>query len=296
MGMNKLKSYEKRIREICPELAIENVSLNSAGLLNDVVIVNDEIVFRFVKRDFGYKDPQEEASLLRFLKKYITLPIPEPFYASSEALAYRLIRGVTLRRDILMRLAEDDQQAAADQLARFFKELHNVPIREVSDFELPKTHAQMDYDGWVNAYGRVREKVFPFLMPHAREWATGHFESYLADESNFDYELKMIHSDIPPYHTIFDEQQRRIGGVIDFGSAGLGDPAIDFGSIVYHFGESFMNRFYKIYPEAETYLRRARFYAGEKEIRWLLTGIEKSDVRWFAIHVGGAKDVKYNAV
>lgn len=293
--MSKLESYEKRIREICPELAIENVSLNSEGLLNDVVIVNEELVFRFVKRDFGYKDPQEEAKLLRFLKKHIALPIPMPFYQSSDALAYRLIRGETLRRDVLMHLSEDDRQAVADQLARFFKELHNVPVNEISDFELLKAPLQMNYDGWVNGYERIREKVFPFLMPHTREWAIEHFESYLAERSNFEIELKMIHGDIPPYHIIFDEQIKRIGGVIDFGSAGLGDPAIDFGSIIYYYGESLMNRFYKVYAEAETYLKRARFYAGEKEIRWLLTGIERNDVRWFAIHVGSAKDVKYNA-
>jgi aminoglycoside 2''-phosphotransferase len=293
--MSELETYEKRIREICPEFALENVSLNSTGLLNDVVIVNDELVFRFVKRDFGYKDPQEEANLLHFLGKHITLPIPMPFYQSPEALAYRLIHGTTLRRDVLMRLPEDDQQAVADQLARFFKQLHNVPVSEVSDFELPKANAQMNYDGWTKAYGRIREKVFPFLMPHTREWTAEHFESYLAERSNFEFELKMIHGDIPPYHIIFDGQKKRISGIIDFGSAGLGDPAIDFGSIVYHYGESLMNRFYKVYAEAETYLKRARFYAGEKEIRWLLTGIERNDVRWFAIHVGSAKDVKYNA-
>ncbi len=67
---------------------IEKVSLNSSGLLNNVVIVNDKFVFRFVKRDFGYKDPQAEANLLRFLKNYITLPIPAPFYQSHGALAY----------------------------------------------------------------------------------------------------------------------------------------------------------------------------------------------------------------
>lgn len=293
--MSKLESYEKRIREICPELALENVSLNSEGLLNDVVIVNDELVFRFVKRDFGYKDPQEEAKLLRFLKKHITLPIPMPFYQSPDAMAYRLIRGETLRRDVLMRLSEDDRQAVADQLARFFKELHNVPVNEISDFELLKAPLQMNYDGWVNGYERIREKVFPFLMPHTREWAIEHFESYLAERSNFEIELKMIHGDIPPYHIIFDEQTKRIGGVIDFGSAGLGDPAIDFGSIIYYYGESLMNHSYKVYAEAETYLKRARFYAGEKEIRWFLTGIERNDVRWFAKHIGSAKDVKYNA-
>lgn len=294
--MYKLESYEKRIREICPELAIENVRLNSAGLLNDVVIVNDEFVFRFVKRDFGYKDPQEEANLLGFLKKYITLPIPAPFYQSPDALAYRLIRGETLRRDVLMRLSEDDQQTIADQLAQFFKELHGVPVNEISDFKLPIADALMKYEGWVNAYGRIREKVFPFLMPHVREWAIEHFESHLSDRSNFEYELKMVDTDIPPYHIIFDRHKKRISGIIDFGCAGLGDPAIDFGVIIYNYGESVMNRFYKIYPEAETYLKRARFYAGAIEVRWLLTGIERNDVWWFAVHVGSAKDVKYNAV
>lgn len=292
--MNELEPYEKRIRDICPELAIESINLNSSGLLNDIAIVNDEFVFRFVKRDFGYKDPREEANLLRLLRKYISLPIPEPFYESSEALAYRLIPGVTLRRDILMKLPEDDQQAVADQLAQFFKELHGVPVSEISDFEIPKADALMKYEGWMNAYQRIQEKVFPLLIPHVREWVTEHFESHLSERSNFEYELKMVDTDIPPYHIIFDWQKKRINGIIDFGCAGLGDPAIDFGVIIYNYGESFMNRFYKVYPEAETYLKRARFYAGAHEIRWLLTGIEKNDIWWFAVHVGSAKDVKYN--
>src|SRR5262245_22575762 len=100
--MSELKHYEGRIHEIAPELVVTNVRLNSEGLLNDVVIVNEELVFRFAKRDFGYKDPQEEANLLHFLKKYITLPIPDPFYQSPDALVYRLIPGVTLRRDIML--------------------------------------------------------------------------------------------------------------------------------------------------------------------------------------------------
>lgn len=293
-GMNELESYEKRIREICPELAIESVSLNQAGLLNDVVIVNGELVFRFVKRDFGFKDPQEEARILRLLRRYITLPIPAPFYESPDGLAYRMIPGETLRRDMLMRLTEDDQQAIADQLAQFFKELHGVPVNEVSDFEIPMADALMKHEGWVKAYQRIREKVFPLLMPHVREWATEHFESHLSDRSNFEYELKMVDTDIPPYHILFDRQKKRVNGVIDFGCAGLGDPAIDFGVIIYNYGESFLSRFYRVYPEAETYLKRARFYAGANEVRWLLTGIERNNVWWHAVHVGSAKDVKYN--
>ncbi|HEV2853524.1 MAG TPA: hypothetical protein VHC97_12040 [Thermoanaerobaculia bacterium] len=76
--MNDLTSYEERIHEIVPELEISTLSLNREGLLNDVVIVNDEIVFRFAKRDFGFKDPREEAAVLRLLRSHVTLQTPEP--------------------------------------------------------------------------------------------------------------------------------------------------------------------------------------------------------------------------
>src|SRR5438045_442242 len=175
------------------------------------------------------------------------------------------------RRDILLRLPENKQQAVADQLAQFFKELHGIPVNEVSDYEIPMADALMRYEGWLKVYQRIKEKVFPLLMPHLREWATEHFESYLTDERNFQYELKMVDTDIPPYHIMFDKQREHINGVIDFGCAGLGDPAIDLGVILYHYGESFVKRFYRVYPEAEAYLKRARFYAGAQELRWLLT-------------------------
>ena len=130
-------------------------------------------------------------------------------------------------------------------------------------------------------------------MPHVRDWVTEHFESHLADRSNFEYEMRMVDTDIPPYHIMFDGFTRRINGIIDFGCAGLGDPAIDFGVIIYNYGESFVDRFYNEYPEAEVYLKRARFYAGAHEVRWLLTGIERDDRKWFAVHVGSAKDVSH---
>jgi aminoglycoside 2''-phosphotransferase len=267
---------------------------NQEGLLNTVVIVNDELVFRFVKREQNYKYLKDEAGLLRLLKDYITLPIPAPFYESEDCLAYPLIPGETLRRDLLMKMAEDDQQVIADQLAQFFRELHGFPVSDVKGFEIPSADALMKYEGWVNAYERIREKVFPLLLPHLREWVTEHFESHLAERSNFEYELKLVDTDIPPYHILFDRERKRVGGIIDFGCAGMGDPAIDLGVITYNYGESFFKRFYKVYPEAESYLKRARFYAGAHEVRWLLTGVESGNPFWFAVHVGSAKDFGYS--
>lgn len=290
--MNQPGPYEDRIRELFPELNIESISINREGLLNDAVVVNHELVFRFAKTGFGFKDPLAEAKVLHFLRKYITLKIPEPFYESAELLAYRFIPGETLRRDLLLKLAEPDQQAIADQLAQFFKELHGIPPADASDHEMPMADALMKYDGWVNVFRRIQEKVFPLLLPHVRDWATEHFETHLADKRNFEYPLRMIDSDIPAYHVLFDPQQKRLSGIIDFGCAGLGDPAIDLGVIIYNYGESFLDRFYRVYPEAKDYVKRARFYAGAIEVRWLLTGIEKNNPWWFAVHVGSAKDMR----
>lgn len=293
LGMDELAAYEERIRLLAPEIAVTSVELNRDGLLNDVVIVNGEFVFRFPKHEYAFKHLKDEARLLRLLRNYITLEIPSPLYETGDCLAYRMIPGETLRRDVLMRLPDSDRQAVADQLAQFLKELHGVPTDGIAGFEVPPADALMKYEGWVNAYERIREKVLPLLMPHLRGWVTEHFESHLADRSNFEYELRMVDTDIPPYHIMYDRQRRRINGVIDFGCAGLGDPAIDFGVIIYNYGESFLDRCYGVYPEAETYLKRARFYAGAHEVRWLLTGIERNDPWWFAVHVGSAKDMKY---
>jgi len=292
--MPELDLYLKRIQEIRPDLAIEHASLNREGLLNDVVIVNGAFVFRFAKRKYGFKDLKEEAEALRLLRKHVTLPIPAPIYEDHELTAYPLIPGETLRQDMLMRLPETDQQAIAEQLAQFFKEMHGIPLEEIAESSIPKADVLTDYEGWARVYERLQDNVFPLLLPHAREWATEYFESWLTDRDNFAYEPKMVDTDIPPYHILFDRQTRRISGIIDFGCAGLGDPAADFSVIIYHYGESFLSRFYNIYPEAEAHLRRARFYAETIEMRWLLNGIERNDQTWFAVHVCAAKDLKYN--
>jgi hypothetical protein len=74
---------------------------------------------------------------------------------------------------------------------------------------LPRADALMTYERQVNMYQKIREKVFPLLQPHTREWATEHFDSFLSDNTNFDFESRLIDADIAPYHILFDEQHSR---------------------------------------------------------------------------------------
>lgn len=288
--MEPLNHYLRRISEIAPELRHDSIALDQTGLVNDVVIVNGEFIFRFPKQEHALKHLSKEIALLRLLQDHITLPIPSPVYEADDCLGYRKVLGETLRRDQLLKFSKDDQQTIADQLAQFLRQLNSVPIEELEAAHIPPADALMKYDGWVRVYERIREKVFPLLMPHVRDWATEHFETYLSDRANFEYQLKLVDTDLPPYHILFDRQTRRLTGIIDFGCAGLGDPAIDLGVLMYNYGETFVQRLHRVYPEAVTYQKRARFYAGAHELRWLLTGIERNDPWWFAVHVGSAKD------
>jgi aminoglycoside 2''-phosphotransferase len=233
--MTDSAAYEGRIRRVAPDITIRSIRLNAEGLMNDVVIVNEGLVFRFPKHEYASNHLRDEINLLHLLQPHITLQIPEPLYDNQDVLAYRLIPGETLRRDMLLRLAEDDQQAVANQLAQFLKELHGVPVHNIG-MEIPQADALMKHDGWMNVYQRIREKVYPLLLAHLRDWATQHFESHLSDKRNFEYELKVVDTDLPPYHIMFDSGRRRLNGIIDFGCAGLGDPAIDFGVIIYNYG------------------------------------------------------------
>ena len=85
-------------------------------------------------------------------------------------------------------------------------------------------------------------------MPHVRESVSEHFAPILGDARLMDYEARLINGDFVPYHIIFDRDRKRINGIIDFGTAGIGDPAADFSCIIYNYGESFLAEMAKTYP------------------------------------------------
>ena len=80
-------------------------------------------------------------------------------------------------------------------------------------------------------------------------------------------------------------------GMIDFGTAGIGDPAADYACIINTYGESFLARVAKYDSRVEATLDRARFWAGTLELQWLLAGIRQNDPSWYTAHIGNARDV-----
>lgn len=279
--------YLPQIQSICPDLPITTVSINSEGLVNDVAIVNDNTAFRFAKDAYGQRVLAIEVRLLELIHPHVTLAIPQPFYTGPAAIAYALLPGEALLRTRLDALDEQAKQRVADQLATFLRQLHAIPY----DATVPATLAPCRYDDWIGIRRRVEERIYPLLMKHQRVWLETLFNTMLDDPSNFAYAPRLIHGDLGCYHLLLDVASSSLTGVIDFGVAGIGDPAVDFACLLQYYGASLIQRLYAEYPEARQYAKRAQFYAQAIELQWVLSGLESGESFWFTAHLGNARDL-----
>ena len=105
------------------------------------------------------------------------------------------------------------------------------------------------------------------------------FEEFLDDARNFEYEPALRHGDFGGSNILFDPASWSLTGVIDWSSAGLGDPAVDVAGLISSnsYGEPFLRLCYEVYPEIESMLDRARFYASTFALQEALHGVEAGD-------------------
>src|SRR5215218_2230970 len=93
-------AYLLKIREVFPKLEISSVSANRDGLVNDVLIVNEDLVFRFPRNsDWGKKLFANELKIIELARKYVEIPLPQFEYQADDLAVYRYIRGEPLRRE-----------------------------------------------------------------------------------------------------------------------------------------------------------------------------------------------------
>lgn len=280
----------QRIQMIMPELEIRHLEHNQEGLINDIVIINHELVFRFAKNDGFAQILNLELDILDLVRPRVDLPVPSPVYRGPGSVVYPILKGKALLREDLMGMNSGARTKIAEQLGRFLYKLHSTPLED-SGWDLPTTMAPVTWKKWGEIRSRVEEKVYPLLLRNQLTWAENLFDSALGDPQNFEYTPALIHGDLAPYHILFDSGKAEITGVLDFGVAGIGDPALDLGAMISNYGESFANQLGQTYPGLESLLPRARFYSQAIELQWVLLGIETGDTFWFTAHLGGARDI-----
>ncbi len=275
--------YVEQIQARYPELQIEKTEFNDTGQYSAVVIVNDALVFRF-PRYAQYLDAlANEAVILEALQGRLPLPVPNPIYKVFEPLevghafiGYALIPGEPLWRETVQNItSESTLNHIAGQLGAFLKALHQVPASAIAaDLQRVDTVEQ-----YRDMYQRIQAKLYAFMRPDAREQVTAHFEGYLSQTGKYAFTPVLRHGDFGTVNLLYDPQAQTMTGVLDFGGAGLGDPAVDCAGIysTAGYGEAFLRRCQAAYPEIDGMMERVRFHFGTFALEEALFGIEHDD-------------------
>jgi aminoglycoside 2''-phosphotransferase len=283
--------WKDRVQKLMPDLKIEQVEINREGLINDVLIVNHELVFRFAKTEEYARFLDAEIKVLDLVRPNVSLEVPSPFYKDPGVVVYRLLVGQPLLLEDVLDLDARNQQSLAEQIGKFLYELHTVRISDLT-WTLPATRAYVKQEDWWEFQKSFREKAYPLLQNHQIHWIERLFAIALGDPDFFNYAPALIHGDFAPYHILYLPRENRVSGVLDFGMAGVGDPAADFGILISIYGEKFVSKMQASYPGLERCLPRARFYAQAIELEWVLRGLESGQNFWFTAHLGGARDIR----
>jgi aminoglycoside phosphotransferase (APT) family kinase protein len=172
-----------------------------------VLVVDDSWVVRWPRHALAVEEIGREVALLPALAPFLPVGVPRFEYVSREPwlVVYRLIRGAPL--------VDED----SDGVRAFLDALHAVDVEAVS----------ASRPDWLGTYRdqaeEFRRVVLPLLDPDERSRG----EALLAEtETLTGFRPALTHSDLGPEHLLVRDE--KLVGVIDWGDARIGDPAIDY--------------------------------------------------------------------
>ena len=284
--------HVEMIQEVMPELPIDSAVFNTDGLANDVVIINDAFVFRFPLYDWVRDDMNHEAACLRLAAEGSPIPVPEWTMYRGEFISYRKLHGEELTWDRLIRLDEKRRDGIADQLAGFLRGLHTISSDRMRAEGIRTSMTMHTYDDWLQLYDDIQKDLYPYATMGSKDHIDALFRKIIADNTFMDHTPTFINGDVASYHILADHQTGTIQGIIDFGTAGIGDPALDLAALILHYGEDFVGRIIMRYRDLEQLLDRARFIAQTYPLQWALGGIRTGDPAWYLVHLGTAPVTK----
>jgi aminoglycoside 2''-phosphotransferase len=280
-----------RIRQIHPSLDLNNARVNVDGLVNVAIICGGR-VYRFARNDDAVQDLAQETAVLELVRQYVKMPVPVFEVKDRDFVIYPFLTGEPLFRNTILRLATERQDHLARQIAEFLREMHAIPLSVLQEKQIRSSGGRQTRAEWLELYEAVCQELFPLMYRSTKSWVEAHFAPLLENHEWLAHKPALIHDDLAQYHILYDAASTFISGIIDFGTAGMGDPARDYATLINVYGESFVQRMVKYDDRIPSLIDRARFYAGTFELQWVLGGIRSGNNGWFTAHLDRARDVQ----
>ena len=260
----------RRLRARYPDLPIQRYMVFTNGWDSLALALDDTWLVRFARRPDVEAQLAVEARLLPALAPALPAPIPrfeligDPGTRGPTFAGYRILPGVPLPATLAV--APDQTSALARQIGAFLGALHAFPLARtaaaVAPLPLPREGAGARRH-YADFYADVRARVFPLLDAPARARAAALWEPFLADDATFAFRPALIHADLAGEHILCDAATGALSGIIDWGDARAGDPALDFTGLLRDADPAFAEAALAAYPGPvdPAFRRRMDFYA-----------------------------------
>ena len=238
----------------------------------------EDWLFRFPKREESAARLTKEVHLLSDLREWVSLPIPdyryicESYGGSNWPFAgYAKIPGIPA--DVIEAV---DWPTVARQLGRFLTQLHRYPVERARDAGVPENEGELASwrDRSLSSLDGIHD--LPVDGRGLSEYLRSGFPKYANDAP------RLVHNDLWAEHILIDPCTGGVRGIIDWGDAVIGDPAIDLGAIYAWRGKKGLNDLLAHYsvtldPDA---IDRARYLATCLAIRNISLGQDLGQALW----------------
>ena len=207
---------------------VANITFEGEGQMSVAIRVDDSILLRFPRHEFGIESLKFEVALLELLRPNLTIQVPEVIDVALGAgvgesfVAHKLMPGHVLRRAEVETWSPSQLRRAGDEIRQFLHELHalTAPAKDLGTPVLtPRDHATV-----------LMREFNTLIAPRVAPVAVDRAQRELTDLSLLPHEPALLtHTDLGG-NILIDPTTGNLGA-IDFGSCIVTHPALDLASI-----------------------------------------------------------------
>lgn len=289
------------VREQFPELAADSVRHLGSGFEHDAYLVDEAVVFRFPR----YAAVAEGLDYDRLVHELArtgaggSFQVPEITFQGQPGpvfphrfVGHAVVQGIGLddpgvRRSASRAPGTDPGTDFGTDLGIALTRVHSIPLDEAAAVGVPRSRPDC-----LASLAALRSQLphVPALAdaaPHAHGWA----RSVPGAPDDADVPARLIHNGLHEEHIIVDPATGRLSGIIDWSSAAVGDPAVDFAFVLAVAGPDIYRAAMEAYELEvdEEFHGRVIFRARVRTVGWLAYAVHQGlDTRRRLEQIGSA--------
>lgn len=279
--MKLSRDAEARVKALLPGFDLSGATYRGEGLVNQVLIGDGRVV-RISRHAWGPDDLDQEGRVLEIIRDRLAVDVPRWTREAADVISYPFLEGEPLGGFLVERWPEEDRRVVAGQIADVLVAIHGI-----TDSSLGPSVTNRDRSVFVALLEELRVELVPFLQYWQVEYVEHLFAPVVDGTLSFEHTPVLVNGDLSVYHLICDRDARRLSSIIDWGTAGLGDPAVDFACLIDEYDPAFVSMVCDAYGDVTPFWDRAVFWSRTLPLQWALIGLrDPEDPAWRFAHIG----------